>query len=145
MFGKPSILTRIVVAKLVGFLIGGAIFFAAPAFGIDDIKLRVGILFWYTAIGAFIAMAGVFDWHPMLKMKMPWWFMGTVIGAFMNMILVLIAWDVFAAAMGGGAFWGLTSPWWAIAEGALIGFVIAALATLFGGEGPATTRVLKHG
>ena len=60
MFSKPSIMTRIAVGKLVGLLIGVVGFVAAPSFGVDDIKLRIGILFWYAAIGAFIGMAGVF-------------------------------------------------------------------------------------
>ena len=144
MFSKPSLMTRIVVGKLIGFLIGVAGFIAAPSFGIDDMKIRIGLLFWYAAIGAFIGMAGVFTWHPMLKMRMPWWFMGAMIGAWMNLLLILFAWDTFAALMADGVFWGVTSPWWGVTEGALIGLVIAGLATLFGGEGPETVRVIKR-
>ncbi len=140
MFAKPSLLTRITVGKTVGFLLGVAGFFAAPAFGIDDMKMRIAILFWYTAIGAFIGLAGVFTRHPLLKINMSWWFMGPMIGAWMNLLLVLFAWDVFAPLMAGGDFWGLTSPWWAVLEGAVVGLLIGGLATLFGGEGPATVR-----
>ncbi len=143
MFSKPSIMTRIAVGKLVGLLLGIVGFVAAPSFGIDDIKLRIGILFWYAAIGAFIGMAGVFTWHPMLKLKMPWWFMGPLIGAWMNLILILIAWDVVAPLMAGGEFWGMTSPWWGVVEGALVGLLIGGLATLFGGEGPSTVQVIE--
>jgi len=143
MFSKPSMLTRITVAKLIGFLLGAIGFFAAPAFGVDDIKLRIGILFWYVAVGAFIGMAGVFTWHPMIKMKMPWWFMGPWIGAWMNLILVLIAWDVIAPLMAANPVWGMTSPWWGVVEGGIVGLLIGGLATLFGGEGPATARVLE--
>jgi len=144
MFSKPSLLTRITVAKFAGFILGMIGFFAAPAFGIVDMKLRVGILFWYTAIGAFIGMAGVFTWHPILKMKMPWWFMGPLIGAWMNLLLVLFAWDVLEPLMAGGDFWGMTSPWWGVVEGAIVGLFLGGLATLFGGEGPETVRAIEQ-
>ncbi len=140
MFGKPSLLTRITVAKMVGFVFGLAGFFAAPAFGVDDIKLRLAILFWYTTVGAFIGVSGVMTRHPLLNMKFPWWLTGPAIGGWMNFVLVLFAWDVFAPMMAGGAFWGFTSPWWVVLEGLVVGFVIAGLATRFGGEGPQTVQ-----
>jgi hypothetical protein len=144
MFSKPSLLTRITVAKLTGFTIGVIGFFVAPAFGIDDMKLRVGILFWYAAVGAIIALAGVMTWHPVLKMKMPWWFMGPLIGAWMNFLLILFAWDAFSSMMAGGVFWGMTSPWWGVLEGAIVGLLLGGLATLFGGEGPETVRAVER-
>jgi hypothetical protein len=144
MFSKPSLLTRITVAKLTGFTIGVIGFFAAPAFGIDDMKLRVGILFWYAAVGAIIALAGVMTWHPVLKMKMPWWFMGPLIGAWMNFLLILFAWDAFSSMMVGGVFWGMTSPWWGVLEGAIVGLLLGGLATLFGGEGPETVKAVER-
>ena len=140
MFGKPSLLTRITVAKLAGFALGIYGFIALPSFGVDDMKLRLGVLFWYVSIGAFIAMAGVMTYHPMLKLRMPWWFIGPWIGAWMNFILILFAWDTIAPLMAEANFWGLTSPWWGVVEGAVVGLVLAGLATLFGGEGPATVR-----
>ncbi len=143
MFTKPSMLTRVGVGKFTGLVIGAIGFFAAPSFGIDDMKLRVGILFWYAAVGAMIGLAGIMTWHPILKMKLRWWFMGALIGAWMNFILVLIAWDVFAAWTAEHSIWGLTSPWWGVAEGAIAGVVISGLTTLFGGEGPETARVFE--
>ena len=140
MFGKPSLFTRIAVAKLVGFAIGIVGFFIMPAFGIDDMKLRLGVLFWYVTVGAFIGMAGVMTFHPILKVKMPWWFIGPWLGAWMNFLLILFAWDVFAPIMAENSFMGLTSPWWGVAEGAVVGLLIAGLATLFGGEGPEIVR-----
>lgn len=141
MFGKPSLLTRVTIAKMVGFAFGLIIgFLAAPAFGVDDMKLRLAILFWYTTIGAFIGVAGVMTRHPLLNMKFPWWLTGAAIGGWMNFVLVLFAWDVFAPIMAGGAFWGFTSPWWMVFDGLFAGFVIAGLATRVGGEGPATVQ-----
>jgi hypothetical protein len=144
MFSKPSILTRITVAKLIGLLLGVIGFFAAPAFGIDDMRLRIGILFWYLIVGAFIGMAGVFTWHPMLKMKMPWWFMGPWIGAWMNFVLIMMTWEIFAPLMADGRFWGFTSPWWCVVEGAIVGLLIGGLTSWIGGEGPETVRVIER-
>lgn len=143
MFAKPSLLTRIGVGKFVGLVIGAIGFFIAPSFGLDDMKMRIGILFWYAAIGAFIGFAGVMTWHPILKMKIPWWFLGALIGGWMNFLLVLFAWDVFAGWLAEHSIWGVTSPWWGVVEGVIVGPVIAGLATLFGGEGPATARVFE--
>ena len=143
MFSKPSLLTRIAVGKLVGLLIGAAGFFALPAFGMDDMKLRIGILFWYTAVGAFIGLAGVMTWHSILKMKLPWWFMGIMIGAWMNFLLILFTFEVFEPMLAANPVMGVTSPWWGVLEGALVGLVLSGLATLFGGEGPETVRVMQ--
>ncbi|MBT8472128.1 MAG: hypothetical protein KJN99_05955 [Marinicaulis sp.] len=140
MFGKPSLLTRITVAKLAGFALGVWGFFALPAYGVDDMRLRIGFLFWYVSIGAFIAIAGVMTYHPLLKLRMPWWFIGPWIGAWMNFILIMFAWDNFASLMAQVDFMGLTSPWWGVVEGAVVGLVLGGLATLFGGEGPETAR-----
>lgn len=140
MFGKPSLLTRITIAKMVGFAFGGIGFLAAPAFGVDDMKIRIAMLFWYTTVGAFIGVAGVMTRHPLLNMKFPWWFTGAAIGGWMNFVLVLFAWDVFAQMMAGGRFWGLTSPLWAVVEGLIAGLLISAAATMAGGQGPETIR-----
>ena len=58
----------------------------------------------------------------------------------MNFVLVFFAHDVMSAMMisvfgEGGA---LSSPFWFVAEGAVIGFVIGYFATRFGGEGKET-------
>ncbi len=140
MFGKPSLFTRIAVAKLAGFALGLGGFFIMPAFGIDDMKLRLGVLFWYVTVGAFIGMAGVMTFHPIIKMRMPWWFIGPWLGAWMNFLLILFAWDVLVPIMAENSFMGLTSPWWGVAEGAVVGLILSGLATLFGGEGPETAQ-----
>lgn len=144
MFRKPSLLTRISVAKLVGFAFGLAGFFMLPAFGVDDLKLRLGVLFWYTTVGALIGLAGVMTFHPILRMRMPWWLIGPGLGAWMNFVLILIAWNVIAPLTAEAAFFGLTSPWWVLAEGAIVGFVIGGGATYFGGEGPETARTVQR-
>jgi len=141
MFGKPSLVTRIAIGKGIGLLFGLAGFISLPFFLPEaGWLIRWGILLWYTTVGAIIGVFGVFTWHPVLKLPMPWWFRAPLIGAWMNFVLTFFAYDVMAAMMtslfGVGGI--LTSPFWFAAEGALVGLVIGYVATRFGGEGKET-------
>jgi hypothetical protein len=141
MFGNPSLITRIAVGKGIGFAFGlvGLIFL--PHF-LPDVGWmpRLGILFWYTTVGAIIGMFGVMTWHPVLRLPMPWWFRASVLGAWMNFVLVFFAHELMAEMMVAvfGESGALQSPFWFVAEGALIGLVIGYFATKLGGEGAAT-------
>lgn len=143
MFGNPSLITRIVVGKSIGFAFGllGLVFL--PHF-LPDVGWmpRLGILFWYTTVGAVIGVFGVMNWHPVFRLPMPWWFRAPFLGAWMNFVLVFFAYELMAEMMvavfgEGGA---LQSPFWFVAEGALIGVVIGYFATKLGGEGAATVQ-----
>ena len=141
MFGNPSLMTRIAVGKLIGFLFGLAGFLFLPYFLPEaGWLIRWGILFWYTTLGAIIGVFGVFTWHPILKLPFPWWFRAPVLGAWMNFVLTFFAYDTMQAMMvsifGEGGM--LSSPFWFTAEGAIIGLIIGYFATRFGGEGAKT-------
>lgn len=143
MFQNPSLITRIAVGKLVGLIFGLAGFFLLPVFFPEgELLLRWGILLWYTTLGAFIGIAGVFDWHPVLKMPMPWWFRGPLLGAWMNFVLTFFTFDLMSGFMVTmfGEEGVLQSPFWLVAEGAVFGLVVGYFATRFGGEGKATVR-----
>jgi len=138
MFEKPSLMMRIAIGKVIGFLFGLAGFMLLPYFLPDaGWLLRWGILLWYTTVGAFIGVFGVVTYHPVLKLPMPWWFRSSLIGAWMNFVLVFFAYDAMAAMMvslfGEGGV--LSSPFWFTVEGAIIGLIIGYFATVFGGEG----------
>ena len=143
MFSNPSLITRIAVGKAVGFVIGLAGLLTLPYFWPEAGWLfRWGILLWYTTVGAVIGMFGVYTRHPVLKLPLPWWLRATIIGAWMNFVLVFFAYDQMEAAllsMLGAESW-LTSPFWFVLEGALVGLVIGYLATRIGGEGPETLQ-----
>ncbi len=141
MFGNPSLMTRIAIGKGIGFLIGLAGFILLPHFLPDaSLMLRWGILLWYTTFGAIIGVFGVVTYHPVLKLPMPWWLRATVMGAWLNFVLVFFAHEPMSAMMvsvfgEGGA---LSSPFWFAAEGAVVGLIIGYFATRFGGEGAET-------
>ena len=58
--------------------------------------LRWGVLLWYITVGAFIGVFGVVTYHPVLKLPMPWWFLSTLVGAWMNFVLTFFAYDAMA-------------------------------------------------
>jgi hypothetical protein len=141
MFGKPSLMTRIAVGKLIGFLFGLAGFLLLPFFLPETGWLiRWGILLWYITVGAIIGVFGVFTWHPVLKLPFPWWFRAPLIGAWMNFVLTFFAYDTMQQMMLSlfGEEGMMSSPFWFTAEGAIIGLVIGYFATLLGGEGKGT-------
>lgn len=140
MFTSPSLTKRFLIAKMVGFLFGLLGFLLVPVFLPETSDmLRWGILCWYTTLGVFIGAIGVYTKHPVLGFPTPWWFRAPFMGAWLNFVLTLFAYDVMADFM--LSFFGengaLQSPFWFVAEGALIGLVIGYFATKFGGEGEA--------
>ena len=138
MFAKPSIMTRIGVGKTLGIAFGLVWFFMLPQY-IEDVGLlpRLGILFWYTTFGAFLGMVGVFDYHPVLKIGMPWWVRGLFIGAYLNLVLTFFAYDLMQTFLSSMFPGQELSPFWFTVEGAVVGLLIEFFATRLGGEGPA--------
>ena len=146
LFGNPSLFTRIVIGKGVGFALGVIGFFVLPWFWPEvPMELRIGFLFWYATVGAMIGVFGVVTWHPILHLPMPWWFRSTLIGTWMNLLIVLIAHTdlstMMAAGFGSDSF--LNSVYWLIVEGALVGLLIGGLCTKFGGEGVAAAAAMS--
>jgi hypothetical protein len=141
MLAKPSIVTRVVVGKSVGFAIG-LLGFGFVSLGFPDLEwgFRWGILLWYTTLGALIGIFGVVDWHPILRVPLRWWMRGLALGGWMNFVLTFFVYDTMAHVLdhmfGAGGPFG--SPFWLVLEGAIVGLFIAWIATRLGGEGPET-------
>ena len=141
MFGNPSLITRIGVGKAVGLIIGLAGFFLAPSLlGESDLMIRLAFVLWYTTMGAFIGVFGVMTWHPILHLPMPWWFRSVWIGSWMNFVLTLFIYDRMQSYMTTlfGENGAISSPFWCVVDGAVIGLVIGFVATRLGGEGAET-------
>ena len=141
MFAKPSLVTRVIVGKTAGFGFGLASFLIMPYILPEvGLMMRWGLLFWYTTLGAIIAIFGVLDRHPVLRLPLPWWFRAPFLGAWMNFVLTLLTYDqlhqMSLTLLGPES--AFTSPFWFVAEGALVGLVIGYACTRIGGEGPET-------
>jgi hypothetical protein len=141
MFDNPSLITRIAIGKGIGFIVGLAGLIFLPSFMPEaSWMLRFGILFWYITVGAFIGVFGVMTYHPVLRLPMPWWFRSTLIGAWMNFVLTFFVYDNFKLIMEQtfGPDGAISSPFWFVLEGAIIGMIMGFFATRFGGEGKDT-------
>ena len=100
MLSKPSLMTRIGIGKAVGFVIGLVAFFLLPLLVPEmSSMMRWAMLLWYTTLGAIIGVFGVFTYHPILKIPFPWWVRAPLIGAWMNFVLTLFAYDGLQAMM----------------------------------------------
>ena len=84
---------------MVGLVLGllGAIGLAVHVPEADP-RLYVGLVLWYATLGAIVGVFGVWDRHPVLDFPMPWWVRSTFIGAWMNLVLVLMAYDTLASS-----------------------------------------------
>jgi hypothetical protein len=127
---------RLGAAKVTGFVVGLVGFFLIPVvWPAAGPWFRWGVLLWYGTFGVAIGLLGFFDRHPWLGFPMPFWFRGIVFGAWLNLVFTLVAHEKLAALMAGHA--GIfADPFWMVAEGAVLGVVIDAVATRLGGEGP---------
>lgn len=146
LFGNPSLFTRIALGKMTGFGFGLIGLICLPYFWPDaEWPFRFGILFWYATVGAVIGVFGVVTWHPVARLPMPWWFRAPLIGAWMNFVLVLLAGieirTVMSSAFGPDS--ALSSPYWIVLEGLLVGFVIGFICTRFGGEGRSAANAMS--
>jgi hypothetical protein len=140
MFTNPSMITRIAIGKGIGFIIGLIAFFMLPVLWPDTPEhIRWGILFWYVTFGAIIGVFGVFTYHPILRLPMPWWIRAPILGAWLNFVMALMMYDILEAMLDhlfpSGLF---RTPYWLVVEGAIIGFIIGFVATKLAGEGPET-------
>jgi len=146
MFKKPSLITRIAISKIAGLGFGLLGFVLLPVIWPEaSMLLRVGILFWYITLGAIIGIFGVLIEHPVIKLPLPWWARGPLLGAWMNLVLACFAYDDIQAVMIAmcGENSMLYSPFWIILEGAIIGLIIDYFATRFGGEGKETVLTTR--
>ena len=135
MSSAPSLVKRVGIAKLIGLGIGLAGFFMIPRVTPElDLWFRLGFLFWYANFGAMIGMLGTVNFHPLLKFSMPFWFRGILFGAWFNLVATLLVHEQIATFLK-ALDMGFASPFWFVAEGALVGLVIDAVATRVGGEG----------
>lgn len=137
-FKKNSLVTRIAVGKLIGLVFGVTGFVMLPYY-VQEVSLafRFGMLLWYVTLGAIIGVFGVMTWHPIFKFLIPWWVRAPFLGGWMNFVLSLVAYDELAVIMQSifGRDAMISSPFWFVLEGVIIGAIIGFFATKIGGQG----------
>ncbi len=142
------LLKRIGAAKFIGLIFGLFGFYLAPVMWPDvSLRLQFGLLTWYATFGAMIGFVGIFDHHPLLKFRMPFWFRGPVFGAWFNLVLALLMFDKLTILFQqlGGILTFCKSPFWVVIEGAIIGLIVDAIATRIAGEGLPDSRQRSFG
>jgi hypothetical protein len=132
MYKNNVLIKRIAISKSIGFLFGLGTFILMPYF-VENIDLFYlwGLLFWYTLIGSLVGVYGVFTKIPILNISFPWWLRGAIIGAMMNLILVLLTYhileDILISYFGQDGL--VQSPFLFIFDGILLGVVSDFFAT----------------
>ncbi|MBT4989701.1 MAG: hypothetical protein HOM96_04105 [Rickettsiales bacterium] len=132
-----AIIKLIVIGKFTGFFIGMIGFFSLPIL-IPDTSLMFlsGFVLWYTTMGAVIGVFCYINWYPILGRPISWWFISAYIGIWMNFIQTLISFDKFKeiSTIIFGTNSILSSPFWFILEGAIVGLIIGCFITHFAGK-----------
>lgn len=138
MDANSYIIKRVGIAKIIGATIGLVGFFMIPLmWPAEGLWLRIGILLWYATFGAVIGVMGIFDRHPELNCRLPFWIRGPLTGAWLNLVLAFMMHDKLVVLIPQleGILAGFQSPFWIVPEGALVGLIIDAVATKIAGEG----------
>ena len=133
-----SITGRIIIGKTIGFAIGIVAMLFLPLFNIPIMGMfGLGTLLMFVLMGTLTGFMGIFDRHPMIDFKMPWWFRGPLVGATFLLMYVLFTYEMMELIMQSSlvTWMGLKSPFWAILDGICIGGLMGFVETKLAGEG----------
>ena len=139
MFQLHSITGRIVIGKTIGLLLGIVVILFLPSFNIPMMSMfGLGTLAMFVLMGVMTGFMGIFDRHPALDFTMPWWLRGGIVGFFFMLMYVLFTYETLELVMQSSlvSWMGLTSPFWALADGIFFGALMGFIETKFAGEGP---------
>lgn len=139
MFNTRSIAGRIAVAKVTGLVIGSFTILLLSLFSAEtSFEFKMGILLLIVTMSVMIGFVGMFERHPVFpRLVMHWWLRGPSMGIFFFLILVLLTKPELTAIMSLDilAWSGLTSPYWILIDGAILGGLIGYITTKICGEG----------
>ncbi|NKF49411.1 hypothetical protein G3R49_02290 [Shewanella sp. WXL01] len=131
MLDMQSVFKRCAVGKAIGFVLGLTGFFLLTVMQADiDTRFQWAILLWYTSFGGIIGLASIFDYHPLLNIKLPWYLVSGIMGLWLNFVLTLFIYEqmqqlMYAMFSTDGL---LSSPYWFAAEGLILGIFIGYFA-----------------
>ena len=138
MFSLKSLTGRIFFGKIIGLCMGIAYLVFLPTAGVAAISMHgAGALMLFMFMGVLIGFIGQFDRHPVLDFAMPWWFRGSVVGASMMLMFVFLTYDTLVVLMQSPlvTWTGLSSPFWILIDGTIIGLLMSFVETKFAGSG----------
>ena len=138
MFTQHSIAGRIRIGISIGLVLGIIVILLLPTVGFPLFsKLGLGTLMTFIVMGILLGFVGMFDRHPVFDFKMRWWLRGPVVGVIMMLMYVLLSYDSLVAVMQSPlvSWTGLSSPFWALADGVWIGLLMGWAETKFAGQG----------
>ena len=139
-------LKRVALAKLLGFTLGalGYVIFSSTA-TLSGMFL-LGMVGWFVTLGALVGILGFYQSMPFLGIPIPVWLRGAWCGAWMGLLLVLVAYGVLAELTAEIAWLpGLfASPWWLVVEMAFWGAVIDVIVTSAFGSTPWQASGVSH-
>jgi hypothetical protein len=139
MFKLHSITGRIAIGKIIGLIVGLIVMLLLPSFSIPVFSMfGLGTLIMFVLMGVVTGFMGVFDRHPALDFKMPWWFRGALVGASFMLMYILFTYETLELVMQSSlvSWMGFTSPFWALLDGIFIGGMMGLIETKLAGEGP---------
>ena len=138
MVSLRSVSGRIMIGKIIGLIIGFICLAVLPGFGFPIFSyFGMGTLLMFMLMGTMIGFVGQFDRHPVLDFKMSWCVRGLLVGVAFTLMYVLLAYPAIAFILQSSllSWMGLSSPFWALIDGAVIGMVMAYAETRLCGEG----------
>ena len=138
MFQIKSVTGRIFIGKMIGLVIGIIVLLVLPTIGFAPFSLfGLGTLLMFVIMGAMIGFAGQFDRHPAFNFKMPWWVRGSSIGFMFMLMYILLAYPSIEIVIQSNlvSWIGLSSPFWTLLDGIIIGMIMGLLETKIAGEG----------
>ncbi len=140
MFKIHSITGRIFIGVIIGLVVGIISIAFLPLFGFSLFSMfGFGTLITFVMMGFTLGLVGIFDYHPIFKFKMQWWIRGAVIGLIFTLMYILLSYSSIELILESNilSWMGLSSPFWVLFDGVIIGLFMGWAETKFAGEGSA--------
>ncbi len=123
---QPPVVAGITHAKLVLFVFGALAFMTVSLFQPEvSLLKRIALLLWYPTIAGVAAASNAVDLTSFKPFCWRWWQRTVLIGAWLNLLIVIFTSDGMQnfSMVVQLSFDLLTSPYWFVVDGAIIGLV----------------------
>jgi len=138
MFKIHSVTGRMFIGIIIGLAYSLLIMVVAPFFNISLTNIfGLGGVMLFVMMGFTIGLVGIFDTHPIFKIRMRWWLRGVVAGTIFGLIYVFIGYESMNTILQTSALvkFGFASPFWALTDFIFAGLIMAFFETKIAGQG----------